>query len=252
MFVSKKSTVLLTIAMLGAGQNVLAHTTVQTNPNPEGTTVYNNLAIGHGCTMPDGTHLPVIAESVIWPTVNPIVTTTPTTTVADWSKVFSVTTLAGNPKLVRSRDVFNNQSSKVDANGNVIGFTSTHGSLEYGTAANGTTAYGAVGLIPFRTAGIKFGAAGCATSLTVNLAVADYCQADGAVNVWIPTFTTKFTASNVTNPADVPDPSPAKLVYNRDLTANPLPASCGTGFTVTVTPSAADIDANLPIPASAF
>jgi hypothetical protein len=38
------------------------------------------------------------------------------------------------------------------------------------------------------------------------------------------------------------------LIVNRNLTANPLDASCGAGFEVTVTPSAAQIDRDLPIP----
>ena len=42
--------------------------------------------------------------------------------------------------------------------------------------------------------------------------------------------------------------APATLTINRNLATNPLPASCGAGIDVTMTPSAADITANLPIP----
>jgi hypothetical protein len=38
------------------------------------------------------------------------------------------------------------------------------------------------------------------------------------------------------------------LSVNRNLAANPLDPSCGAGFEVTVTPSAEQIDRDLPIP----
>jgi len=42
--------------------------------------------------------------------------------------------------------------------------------------------------------------------------------------------------------------APATLTINRNVAANPLPSSCGAGIDVTVTPSAADVTVNLPIP----
>ncbi len=228
----------LAAASLCFGLQAQAHTTVQSQVN-EGTTTYNNLVIGHGCTLADGTRLPVIAQSVLFPTVNPKYTTTGT--VSGNPAAVSISSFANVAQLIQSRDVFSKQKEKVDARGNVIGFESSQGSLDPSLH----------GLVPFRTAGVSFPADSCATRLVVQVAVADICQSpyiegvtwkSGTKNLWIPSVTAKY-----------PDPtvdgigSPASLTINRDLTKNPLRASCGTGYTLTVTPSAEDIDANLKL-----
>jgi hypothetical protein len=206
-----------------------AHTTVQLQAS-EGTTSYNNLVIGHGCTLANGTKLPVIAQSVLFPTVNPKYTVVGP--VSGNPGVVSISTFANIPQLIQSRDIFSQQKEKTNAAGQVIGFESTEGSL-------GVTLHG---LVPFRTAGVSFPADSCATKLIVQIAVADICEKNGARNLWIPSVTPKYADATVDGIG-----SPAVLTINRDLTKNPLAASCGSGYTFTVTPSPEDVDANLKI-----
>ncbi len=206
-----------------------AHTTVQ-NAVPEGTTTYNNLVIGHGCTLADGSKLPVIAQSVLFPTVNPKYTTTGT--MAGNPAVVSISSFANIAQLIQSKDIFSRQKEKTNAAGNVIGFESTEGSLD-------PTLHG---LVPFRTAGVSFPTDSCATKLVVQVAIADICQKLGAKNLWIPALTAKYADPTVDGIG-----APASLTINRDLAKNPLAASCGAGYTLTVTPSNEDVDANLKI-----
>jgi hypothetical protein len=217
------------LAMVAASFSVQAHTTIQVQA-PEGTTTYNNLVIGHGCTLPDGTKLPVIAQSVLFPTVKPVYSVTGT--MAGNPGVVSATTFANIPQLIQSRDIFSKQKEKLNTAGQVIGFEGTEGSLD-------PTLHG---LVPFRTAGITFPADSCASKLIVRVAIAEICQKSGAKNLWIPALTAKYADPNVDGIG-----SPASLTFNRDLSKNPLPTGCGTGYTFTVTPSAEDVDANLKL-----
>jgi hypothetical protein len=218
-----------TAAGLIIGPYALAHTTIQ-NQAAEGTTTYNNLVIAHGCTLSDGTKIPVIAQSVVFPTVKPVMSISGT--FAGNPAVVSVTSFAGIAQLIQSKDIFTKQKEKTDALGNVIGFESTDGSLEFSLH----------GLVPFRTAGISFPADSCAKSLVVQVAIADVCQSFGAKNLWIPSVTPKYPDPNVDGIG-----APANLIFNRNLTTNPLPASCGAGYVLTVTPSNEDVDANLKL-----
>jgi hypothetical protein len=215
---------------LSAGLAAQAHTTIQVAA-AEGTTTYNNLVIGHGCAGPNGTSLPVIAQSVLFPTVNP--KTTITGTFAGNARAVDVTTLANVAQLIQSRDIFTVQREKTNAAGAVIGFEGSGGSLA-------PTLHG---LVPFRTAGITFPADSCATRLVIQIAVADICVRNGTKNLWIPSLTAKYTDPTVDGIG-----APASLTVNRDLAKNPLAASCGAGYTMTITPSAEDVDANLKMP----
>ena len=217
------------VAALFTTLGLQAHTTIQVQAS-EGTTTYNNLVIGHGCTLANGTKLPVIAQSVVFPTVNPKYTVAGT--VSGNPAVVSIKSFANIAQLIQNRDVFSKQKEKTDAAGNVIGFESTEGSLD-------PTLHG---LVPFRTAGVSFPADSCATKLVIQIAVADICQKNGARNLWIPALTTKYSDATVDGIG-----SPANLTINRDLAKNPLAPSCGAGYTFTVTPSAEDVDANLKI-----
>jgi hypothetical protein len=223
----RHTTLALAIASLAAVAN--AHTTVQVQAT-EGTTTYNNLVIGHGCTLANGTKLPVIAQSVVFPTVNPKYTVAGT--VSGNPGVVSIKSFAGVAQLIQNRDIFTRQKEKTNTAGQVIGFESTDGSLD-------VTLHG---LVPFRTAGVSFPADSCATKLVVQVAIADICEKNGARNLWIPALTAKYSDPMVDGIG-----SPANLTFNRDLAKNPLAASCGAGYTFTVTPSNEDVDANLKI-----
>ncbi len=219
----------LAAALLASSQAAQAHTTIQ-NQASEGQTTYNNVVIGHGCTTSDGTKLPVIAQSVLFPTVRPVYSVTGS--MAGNPAVASVDSMANIAQLIQNRDVFSKQKEKLNSAGQVIGFEGSEGSLD-------PTLHG---LVPFRTAGITFPADSCAVKLVVRVAIADICQKNGAKNLWIPALTAKYA-----DPAVDGIGSPASLTFNRDLAKNPLPASCGAGYTFTVAPSAEDVDANLKL-----
>lgn len=206
-----------------------AHTTIQVQA-AEGTTTYNNLVIGHGCTAPNGSKLPVIAQSVVFPTVNPKLTFTGA--FAGNPAMVSASTVAGIPQLIQTKHLFNKQREKTNAAGQVIGFENSDGTLD-------PTLHG---LVPFRTAGITFLPDSCAARVVIQIAVADICEKNGAKNLWIPALTAKYSDPTVDGIG-----SPASLTVNRDQAKNPLPAVCGAGYTLTVTPSAEDIDANLKL-----
>lgn len=252
----------ISLVLLGAGSSAMAHTTIQ-NQVTGASTAYNNIVIGHGCKQSNGKYIPVTAQSVVFPTVNPELYegSTPSNLTLD-KIITSLTGLAGIPQLIQNHDVFQSQSEKTDANGNVIGFNAYRGKLD-------TNLHG---LVPFRTGAINFisstspkkDAAGnvlsttdsCVTKLVVKVAVADICKTpfpsggpkEGMANLWMPNTTTKFANILDGTSATARAGSPATLTFNRDTTANPLDGSCGgTGKTVTVWPSDEDIDANLPI-----
>ena len=149
------------------------------------------------------------------------------------------------------KSVFSNWRKKYigDSNGNngavPVGFEVYGGPAQDGYS---TLAY------PVKFGGIKFKTASCAKSLTIRIAVADFCSnkwpvADGSANVWINHTTPKFANSDVDGIAPAGTPAnfwPAISVF-RNLTTNPLPASCGKGQDWFVTPSDAQIDRDLPI-----
>lgn len=222
-----------TLAVVGAfvAQSAVAHTTIQVQAT-EGTTTYNNVVIGHGCTV-NGVSIPVIAQSVLFPTVNPIVTVSGAVSETITENPLSIESFANIAQLIQNRNVFSKQAEKKNAAGQVIGFANTEGSLDPSLH----------GLVPFRTAGVTFKSNSCAKQLLIKVAIADICTPNGAANLWIPSVTTKYSNPNIDGIG-----SPATLTINRDLTKNPLPSSCGAGYTITLTPSPADIDANLGIP----
>jgi hypothetical protein len=234
-------------ALCSAGQGVLAHTTIKEQAT-EGKTAYNALQIGHGCENPaNGKTYPVIAESVVFPTINPIVTRsdgTPTTLEAEVTDSSAhshdpfIVGLTGKASLVQDRSIFEAQNETYDANGNVIGFYGIKGKLQ--TNLNG--------LVPFRFKALTILPTSCAKRVLVKIAIADICKKTfppkaGTANLWIPANTAKFTDTAIDGIG-----APATLTINRDLAAHPLDPACGAGYDVIITPSNEDVDANLPIP----
>lgn len=236
----------LATVLCGLGSTVYAHTTIQ-NQISNSSTTYNNVVIGHGCTDENGRKIPVRMQSVVFPTINPVLTegsdnvTVSPLTLANI--ITSATGLANIPQLIQSNDVFKTQSEKTDASGRVIGFNGILGNLN-------PTLHG---LIPFRTGGISFvenataSNGQCIQKLAVKIGIADICMynfppQEGMANLWLPNTTTKFPLPMDGN-GDGTAPrngAPATLTIN-----NP---ACPSGQTVTVWPSDEDIDANLIIP----
>lgn len=229
--------------LLAAATGATAHTTVRSQA-AEGVTADNAMRIGHGCSVPGGNPIPVVAQSVLFPTVAPVLSSSNGTAVPSLDAVITQGSLAGLARLVQDQGVFMSQEPKLDALGNSIGFVSQDGSL----------AVDFLGRVAFQFAAPRFVAASCAKRLLVRVAIADVCSratgdtvAAGKVNLWIPDDASQYATAGKANGVDGIG-SPATLIVNRDLTANPLPPACGAGVDVTVTPSAADVDANLAIP----
>lgn len=225
-------------AMCIAGKDVFAHTTIKDKLTDAGG--YTALVIGHGCTDPlTGAKSPVTAQSVVFPTVNPVLTRSDGGSISSLSQVItSALGLAGLPSLVQDNNIFAKQNVKTDSKGNSIGFVGKNGNLQTNLR----------GLVPFRFGAVTFVASSCAKSMIVKLAVADICSntfppQNGTANLWIPSTTSKFTDSSI----DGVGSASAALTITRNLVTNPMPVYCGNGYDVTVAPSNADVDANLPI-----
>ena len=241
-----KKTLLSAMVLIAASASLeaLAHTGIQLPVNASATTgststTYNNIVIGHGCEDEKGKKRPVIAQSILFPTVNPDIFEGSTPSELKISDIFNVESLANaGINLIQSKDVFDKQAEKL-SNNNVIGFVNTNGNLDVNLH----------GLVPFRTGAITFksttpGTTGsCVSKVSIKVGIADICNMSfskkdgpkpGDANLWIPKNTTKFSNSKLDGIG-----SPATLTIT-----NP---SCTTnGFEVTVSPSDEDIDENLP------
>ncbi len=232
----------LTSVLLVVSQGSNAHTTTLLEMTG-GAAVDNAIAIGHGC---EAQNKGVIAQSVVFPTVNPIIASTGSTPITDLNDVVEGGTLESFADLIQSRDIFVLQKEKTNVLGNVVGFYGTTGSLfPY-----------AQGRVPFSATAPRFADTSCAKKLTVEYAIADICVTSKPtikpekVNLWIPDNGSQFAVKGAANGVDGIG-EPAVLVINRDLVNNPLPTdgSCADGAVdVTLTISPEDIDANLPIP----
>lgn len=242
--IGRTSTILFAGLVLAAGV-VSAHTTIRSQAT-ESVTDDNALKIGHGCTTADGSKLPVVAQSVVFPTSAPELATSDGSKVTGLDAVIEQGTLAGLAKSIQDKSAFRSQQVKSDALGNSIGFSGTAGSLNVD----------ALGRIPFQFAAPKFVANSCAKRLLVKIAIADVCVFGsgvtdsvkvGKVNLWIPDNGSQYAVLGKAQGVDGIG-SPATLTVNRNTATNPLPAACGAGIDVTVTPSAADITTNFPIP----
>lgn len=219
-----------------------AHTSVLAQAT-EAVTADNALRIGHGCEVPGGSARPVLAQSVLVPTVSPVLTTSDGSPVAGLGGVITQGGLAGLAKPVQDGSIFQTQQVKIDTLGNVIGWSSNDGSLDVKL----------LGRQQFQFAAPAFVASTCVKRLLVKLAVADVCGltpgapiAPGNVNLWIPDNGSQYAlAGKSQNVSGIGEPP--TLIVNRNLASNPLPPSCSAGIDVTVTPSPADVDANLRI-----
>lgn len=226
------------LIFVGAVGGVQAHTTVRAQAT-ENVREDNALRIGHGC----GEDGPVIAQSVVFPGDAPEVRASdPNAAVSDLSEVIRQGSLVGLAQSIQDRSIFGFQDEIVDANGNVVGFQARKGLLRANLA----------GRVPFQFSAPGFVAESCARRLLIEIAIADICStaqpilAPEKLNLWIPDngslFATLGQAAGVEGIGGA-----ATLVVNRNLQTNPLPSACGAGFDVIVTPSAAQIDRDLPI-----
>jgi hypothetical protein len=236
----KSLTLCATVSViLLAGQSALAHTTLQTKTVKEGETVYNNAQIGHGCNGQSVLDQSVRANSIVFPDgVDSIIKGGGQ--IIEGATVDDYLTGYGNKaRMVMSKDVFPQSAEKFDNLNNRVAFHSWGGLLP------GTT----LGLVPIRTDAFTINEESCAKSVKLKLAIADICITGlnrpynpVEVNLWTPAV----EGSNYNgDPAGHGYNSPASLTITR---VSPLPAECGEGFKVNITPSAAQINRDLPIP----
>src|SRR5689334_14202729 len=183
---SNRNSVVMSLTLLVAS-TALADTTVKA-PTLEGVGSDNAIRLERGCKERGGVEQPIIAESVLFPTLSPQVTSSDGSAIGDLSQVITQGSLAGLLKPLADTSVFQSQQLKVDSLGNVIGFSGTDGAL----------AVGMQGRLPFQFTGPNFVKTSCARRVLVQLAVADIC-ATGALNansvtLWIPNNGSQYAA----------------------------------------------------------
>lgn len=237
----KLATLSLTAVILVAlGHGAFAHTRFDVSTQTEGTRIINHLVTGEVCSEINTKHIGI---SVVFPDgVDSII-------LADGQPhngllADFLTNYGGNVTVLRSRAVFERGDKKTDPNGNVVGF--------WGGDSPDVESNGVEGnlnaAIPFRIKAADIEPTSCAAKVNVMVSIVDICAItstadfDGAVKLW--------THNDLGTPFDrvsETDDGPATFTIARDLAKNPLPESCGEGFTVVVKPSAAQINRDMPI-----
>ena len=219
-----------------AYQSAVAHTVIEPAQITEGKKSENYLVITHGC----GDNA-VIGSSIVFPDgVDSTITTNGNPYsgplrdfVTNWGNVI---------QLYQDRSVFSEQDTKRDALGNVLGFW---------TGGGRTIAPHLFGRIPFVSSAITIKPESCAKTIRFAVAAADICKitgiddinSDNAVSFWTPAVGSKYDGTPGGHAFDFP----VFFTVNRDLEANPLPESCAAGQNVSVRPSAAQVDRDMPI-----
>jgi hypothetical protein len=217
----------------------------------EGTSGDNAITIGHSCEQANGTIKPIIAQSVVFPGADPVLTATDSagssvTAPTSLIDVIEQGEIAGLVDSIQSKDIFTVQKEKTNAIGSVTGFYGKSGSLSVESQ----------GRVPFAFTSPNFVTTSCVKKLNIVVAIADICVVTnpkiqaGKVNLWIPDNGSQYAIQGAAAGVDGIGFEPPTLQVNRDLAANPFvrASRCGAGIDVTVTPSPADIDANLGIP----
>lgn len=213
-----------------------AHTTFETSSMNEGVRVLNNVQIGHAC----GTGTSVIGTSVVFPdgkdsTILLGGQVLTTARLADF-----LTTWGPNIQPLIDRAVFTTVDEKNDANGNVVGFWAGGGP--------GMPNH-MVGYLPFRVNATRITPTSCAISVQLRASIVDVCEISTAArlhNDGIAEFWTSNTLGSLYDSKEADNA--ARLTINRNLSTNPLPASCnGAGVAVEVRPSKAQLERDMPI-----
>jgi hypothetical protein len=220
-------------------------------PVLEGTFGRVTLEINHGC---EGN--PIIAQAVLFPSLNPVLTAfdntnNPVVPPNDMGEVFEGGFLEGMVSLIQDRSIFLDQDHILSELENHIGFYGKKGFLKSSL----------LGSVPFKFFGPFFTPSTCYKHINIVTAIADICSikppvlGSGKVSLFIPDNGSQVgeTAKSLDNDHGIGEPSILHIKRNLetnpfvDADGNPTDA-CGDGITVTVTPSAEDMDANFKIP----
>ena len=256
--------------MMVATQEASAHASILNTVNSGtaiGSTSFSRIGVNHACNATTPI-TPVVAQSVVIPTLSPVIsvapvtgntagtyvkqTTSPANTVGNYlfttaAGTTPVTTLANRFQLVQNKNVFTTSIEQRDSTGtNVIGWVSTKGSLQINEH----------GEVPFRFSNVFFGANSCVHDVVVQIAVADICKINSfplssaslsttqGVNLWIDNTlggSPSFPAAAIENGAGT-----TNMVINRDPVTDPYPASCaGAPIVTAATSLAATVQANV-------
>ncbi len=256
--------------MMVATQEASAHASILNTVNSGtaiGSTSFSRIGVNHACNATTPI-TPVVAQSVVIPTINPIIsvatvtgntagayvkqTTSPANTVGNYlfttaAGTTPVTTLANRFQLVQNKDVFTTSIEQRNSTGtDVIGWVSTKGSLQINEH----------GEVPFRFSNVFFGANSCVHDVVVQFSIADICKTNSfplsasslsttqGVNLWIDNTnggSPSFPAAAIENGAGT-----ANLTINRDPVTDPYPASCaGAPIVTAATSLAATVQANV-------
>ena len=232
------NTLLAFIAVAGiAHQSALAHTVIQPAQVVEGKASDNYLVITHGCG-----ENPVMGASVVFP--DGLDSTIAVTGNNHTGLLTDFVTNWGHSILVyQDRSVFSEQDVKRDSKSNVVGFWAGGGR---------TIAPHLHGRIAFVSSAVSINPESCAQTIRFAVAAADICKittldninTDNSVSLWVPAVGSKFDGTPGGHAFDFP----VFFTITRDLTANPLPESCGgVGQQISVRPSAAQVDRDMPI-----
>ncbi|SFL17413.1 hypothetical protein SAMN05216302_10384 [Nitrosomonas aestuarii] len=229
------------VLVIGLVQNAHAHTRLNVPTMTEGTRIINEMIIGDNCAVESSQR--IIGTSVVFPDG------LDSTILANGQPhegplTDFLTNYGNNIQLIFSRAAFEFMDEKTDSSGNVTGFWAGGGPGSPGHLTVAT---------PFRLTAASIEPTSCATSVKIQISIADICQitsaeqfaggaADGVAKLW--------THNNLGTQYDrdsEADDGPAPFTITRDLTNNPLPDSCEDGFVVEVMPSAAQINRDMPI-----
>ncbi|MBT4147031.1 MAG: hypothetical protein HOE45_09205 [Gammaproteobacteria bacterium] len=231
----------LTSAVLVASQSNFAHTRFKTpvineNGRNHGSD-YNAEVIGHTCKTDAGVALDALATVVLFP--DGVDSTLTVDGVASDLKVIDFVTNWGSPvQSISNKDVFGYQDEITTPLGNTVGYWMGGGpGLQHNLA----------GILPFRTSGVIIDSESCAKSVTFRTNIADICEitkasefSTNALNIW----SVAVEGSKFQIPGSKGDDSPATL---KVLRTSVMPATCGEGVDVVVTPTAAQINRDMPI-----
>lgn len=236
----------LALVLCGAGHGASAHSSIMIAGNAVVEEAVTALyRIQHACSE---SGLPVIAQSFIMPTVNPILSRrdggkipdTDGSGAVDLGDVIENGSFVGLIAPFVDTHVFKQSQRKIDVPDldNTVGFSSTHGKVPDKFYAE----------TPFSLVPVSFVQNSCARELVVHPVGADICRFTsipdgGDANIWMEHPTKKFP-----NWVHGVGENQLRITYQRDLSSNPLRKRCGEGHTVDVFASDEDIDAHLPIP----
>ncbi len=230
-------------ASLAVNQSIFAHTRLQVSTVDENSAQhgsdYNNEVIGHGCQNPTtGTKdINTLGTVVVFP--DGVDSTISSNGAPHEGSLTDFVQNWGSPVAkIQNKDVFDIEDEIKDPLGNVVGYWAGGGHTLKG---------GLTGLIPFRTTGVIIEPTSCAKTVKFIVAIADICKitpisgfADDNVMLWTPAVGSNFDGGEALNGYD----SPASLTVNR---TSDLAAECGEGLEVVVTPSAAQLNRDMPV-----